>query len=424
MTLSIALALMGAATGFAAALVLVVRYSQGANHQSRLALAQSASARLRDLEQRAHGGALDAASAEQARIALLNELLAAGWQSQWWPLRGDRGALVVIGLAALAMGCFSLLPFASEGPSPTANISVAAAAPEDPDLARLELYVRSRSPSGATISPSSSPTQQELPDVGTMIERLAARLRSQPEDAEGWRMLGWSYLHTDQAAKAVEAFGRAVALRPQSSELASSYGEALVASEGGTVSVKAVDTFKAALALDAQDARARYYLALAKKQGGQKREALQDWLALQADPLEDEPWVRQLRENTQALALELNVDISIPAAGEAAQPGARELTAQEIRSVQALPLGQQRDLIRGMVEGLAERLQKTPRDEEGWLRLIRSRMVLGEEQAAREALKRALAAFSDDAKAGARIASAARTLGITTSTGNSESIKP
>jgi cytochrome c-type biogenesis protein CcmH len=167
-------------------------------------------------------------------------------------------------------------------------------------------------------------------------------------------------------------------------------------------------------------------LALAKKQGGQKREALQDWLALQAEPLEDEPWVRQLREHTRVLARELNVDSAIPAAaaGEAVQPGSRDLTAQEIRSVQALPLGQVRDLIRGMVEGLAERLQKTPRDEEGWLRLIRSRMVLGEEQAARDALRRALTAFSDDAKAEARIASAARTLGVTTSTGNSESIKP
>jgi cytochrome c-type biogenesis protein CcmH len=213
MTLSIALALIGAATGFAAALVLVVRYSQGANHQSRLALAQTASARLRDLEQRAHGGALGAASAEQARIALLNELLAADWQSQWWPLRGDRGALVAIGLAALATGCFSVLPFASEGPSAAGNISMAAAAPQDPDLARLELYVRSRAPSSATASAIGSPTQKELPDVGTMIERLAARLRSQPEDAEGWRMLGWSYLHTEQAAKAVEAFGRAVAQR-------------------------------------------------------------------------------------------------------------------------------------------------------------------------------------------------------------------
>jgi len=66
-----------------------------------------------------------------------------------------------------------------------------------------------------------------------------------------------------------------------------------------------------------------------------------------------------------------------------------------------------------MVNGLSDRLKNSPRDEQGWLRLIRSRVVLGEPQAAQEALARALAAFSDDAAAAARITNAARELGVT-----------
>jgi cytochrome c-type biogenesis protein CcmH len=168
-----------------------------------------------------------------------------------------------------------------------------------------------------------------LADVETMIERLAARLQTVPEDAEGWRMLGWSYFNTGRAAKAAEAYARAVALQPQSPELTSAYGEALAAAEASTKS-----------------------------------------------------------------------------------DSSPQLTTEQAQSIGALPADQQQAAIRGMVNGLADRLERSPRDEEGWLRLLRSRTVLGEEQAARESLAKALAAFPDDASARARIAAAAKELGL------------
>ena len=58
-----------------------------------------------------------------------------------------------------------------------------------------------------------------LPDVNTMIERLAARLETTPEDIKGWRMLGWSYFHTGRYEQAATAYARAVELDPNSAEL-------------------------------------------------------------------------------------------------------------------------------------------------------------------------------------------------------------
>jgi cytochrome c-type biogenesis protein CcmH len=92
--------------------------------------------------------------------------------------------------------------------------------------------------------------------------------------------------------------------------------------------------------------------------------------------------------------------------------GPRALTADEIKLAEALPSDQQQAMIRTMVSGLADRLESKPRDEEGWMRLIRSRLVLGEEGAAREALARALTVFADDASAGGRISAAAKELGL------------
>ena len=189
----------------------------------------------------------------------------------------------------------------------TSPVSAASATALDPDFARLEVYANAKAPRQRTTGPMSTP--QGLPDVETMIERLAARLQAAPDDAEGWRMLGWSYAHVQQASKAADAYARAVALLPQSAEIKSAYGEALVAAEAGAVTPKAIEMFQAALALDAGNAKAQYFVALAMDQAGRKKEALDAWLVLQSQPLGDEPWVAELRERTQVLARELGVQI-------------------------------------------------------------------------------------------------------------------
>ena len=65
-----------------------------------------------------------------------------------------------------------------------------------------------------------------------------------------------------------------------------------------------------------------------------------------------------------------------------------------------------------MVDGLANRLERSPRDAEGWIKLIRARIVLGESELARQALTRGLEAFGEDPPERDRIAAAAQQLGL------------
>lgn len=67
---------------------------------------------------------------------------------------------------------------------------------------------------------------QTLLDVDTMIERLASRLKTAPDDLRGWRMLGWSYFNTGAYEKAVLAYERASALDPSSDEIKQSLAAA------------------------------------------------------------------------------------------------------------------------------------------------------------------------------------------------------
>jgi cytochrome c-type biogenesis protein CcmH len=55
--------------------------------------------------------------------------------------------------------------------------------------------------------------QERLALVRSMVERLAARLKDNPNDMEGWTRLGQSYRVLGEEEKARDAFARAEALK-------------------------------------------------------------------------------------------------------------------------------------------------------------------------------------------------------------------
>ena len=77
-----------------------------------------------------------------------------------------------------------------------------------------------------------------------------------------------------------------------------------------------------------------------------------------------------------------------------------------------IPPSQQDEMVKGMVDRLAMRLQQSPRDERGWMMLMRSRMVQNDREGAAAALRSGLAAFGDDAAVQQRLRTAAGELGI------------
>jgi cytochrome c-type biogenesis protein CcmI len=87
-------------------------------------------------------------------------------------------------------------------------------------------------------------------------------------------------------------------------------------------------------------------------------------------------------------------------------------SGQTRADVAALPPEQRGDAIRGMVEGLAEKLSKNGHDLQGWLQLIRSYVVLGERQKAEAAVASARAQLAGDAQAPERIDELVRQLGL------------
>ena len=278
---------------------------------------------------------------------------------------------------------------------------------------------QARTDAPAAASTASDETQ---PDVGVMISNLEKRLKDNPDDAEGWRMLGWSLYGTGKYAEAAQAYRRATQLDPKAVEGWSALGEALVLAGNDKVTPDAANAFGKALEIDPKDPRARYFMAMSKEQAGDSKGAVAGLLALLKDTPAGAPW----EANVRALVAEIGKKANIPVDAELAAikppsggAGAQVATAaipgpstQQMREAAAMPKGQQDAMIQGMVDGLDAKLKANPKNLSGWIMLMRSRSQLGETAKAKKALADARAAFAGDSASLAQLSEAAAALGI------------
>lgn len=289
-----------------------------------------------------------------------------------------------------------------------------------------KLYTDQAPTAAAPLAPLNA--QGEPASVDEVIAALEARLQDNPDDAEGWRMLGWSYFETQRFAESSTAMRRAVQLAPRNSEYHSMLGEALVmASKDEAISTDARSAFARAIEIDPKDARARYFLAAAKDIDGKHAEAIEDWFSLLAETPADAPYAKDIRDVIRNVGTQNGIDVdkrlasarfAPPAAGFKTD-GAQTATAaipgpnrDQMAAAAALPQGQQDMMVRQMVDGLAERLTREPGDTDGWIMLLRSRMQLGETGKAQAALRDATAALKNKAKDQRRVREAAAALGV------------
>jgi cytochrome c-type biogenesis protein CcmH len=125
-------------------------------------------------------------------------------------------------------------------------------------------------------------------------------------------------------------------------------------------------------------------LGLAAEQDDRRQQAAEVWRELLAGAPADAPWTDLVRESLA------RVD---PSAAAPPPPGP---SAADIAAAGRLAPEQRMAMVRGMVERLAERLKRDGSDLEGWLRLIRAYMVLGDRDKARAALSDARRALASD----------------------------
>ncbi len=236
----------------------------------------------------------------------------------------------------------------------------------------------------------------EQNDFPAMIAQVEAHLAKNPQDAEGWMVLAPAYRRMGRYGEAAEAYARALTLTKPTAKLHTDLGETLVLANEGLVVARARKAFEDALALDKSDMKARFYRALADKQEGKREGAIAAWRAMLEEGPKDAPW----RSAVEAQIASLE------------QPAVPKLSEEQMAAAQDMSAEDRQKMIRGMVDGLASRLRENGKDLDGWLRLARARMVLGERNEAVAALAQAETHFKDDQASLARIADARKSLGL------------
>jgi cytochrome c-type biogenesis protein CcmH len=252
------------------------------------------------------------------------------------------------------------------------------------------------------------------------IESLEERTRAQPKDAGAWQRLGTAYFEAGRFADGARALEQASTLTPDKAAVWSALGEARVyADSRDPMPAQAAAAFERALAIDAKDSRARYFLAVKRDLAGDHAGAIGDWLALLRDTPADAPWRADLVRTIEQVGKINQIDVAPRLAAAQASapppvmpPAARGIpgpTAQDMAAAAKLSPGEQRQMADGMVSRLEARLKQSPADPDGWVMLMRSRMSLGQNDKAAQALKDAIAA--NPARAD-MLREQARTLGV------------
>ena len=332
---------------------------------------------LKEVDRDTMAGTISATDAELAKIEIQRRLLAASRSAETSrPLTPAWKGLAIIASAGLVilggvnlygyMGSPGLSNVAApplQSPAPVASQQTPAAQPQ----------------ADATANP---PANQ----VGDMISKLAQRLKDNPNDADGWRMLGWSYFNTQRYQDSADAYARAVTLDPANIDYKSAYAEALVQAAQGIVTPSAQKIVGEVLAKDPKEARARFYDALGHEQAGDQSGALDRWLSLLADAPLDAPWRDDVKQRVVELGKATSRDVSSAVA----------VTSLPASNQQQLGQADQSAMVDGMIATLAAKLDKNPNDRDGWAMMIRSLLVKGDKAGADQALAKALEIFKSD----------------------------
>jgi cytochrome c-type biogenesis protein CcmH len=265
-------------------------------------------------------------------------------------------------------------------------------------LIALPLYIKFGNPKSADV-----PLQERLKgaianqDFAALVATVEAHLAEAPNDIKGWQVLAPAYKREKRWSDAAGAYFNILKLAPANADAIADYAEMLVFASEGMVTADAQKAFEEALKLDAKNPRARFFDALAIKQEGKSDEAKK----LFTDFLNESPAGAPWRPMVEAELRDLS-GAKAPA-----------LSEEQIATIQAMPVGDQATMIKGMIDGLEQKLGRDSHDLEGWLRLIRARSVSNEVEKAKGSLQIALTLFKNEPASLDALNGLAKELGLT-----------
>lgn len=276
-----------------------------------------------------------AAKAELAREMLRQKADAAGKAMGKWSFGQPAMAVALVGIAVIAISVYAAVGSPQlDNEAPPAVADAAA-----PDI-----------------------------DVDTALAKIESQLKTNPNDLKGWTVIAPLYMQMARYADAEKAFRQMIALGDETPKTQTDLAEALLMQKQGDASGEPMALLRAAAAQNPADPRSRFYIAGELTRTGDYANAVTAWKDLIALSKGGEPWLATAEEGLRFAQAD-----GAPAA--------------------VTPAPAQSDAIKGMVGGLADRLDQSGGTIEEWTRLVRSYLVLGDKASAQAAYNKAALAY-------------------------------
>ncbi|MEN8174204.1 MAG: c-type cytochrome biogenesis protein CcmI [Pseudomonadota bacterium] len=208
-------------------------------------------------------------------------------------------------------------------------------------LAAIPLYLHLGAPqhidvvgagAGVTNPNPHAGDDKKLPSIGEMVTALEKRLEENPDDANGWYLLGRTYMSLERYAEAAKAYAKVNALAAEDPTVLLSYADALAMSQGGRISGKPAELVARALELAPDNTTALWLSGTAAEEAGNYREAVAYWRRVEANEQADPQVVSEIRSLIAQAAAKGGFD-----AGEVAVPGQLPRIASAVPESPAVP---------------------------------------------------------------------------------------
>jgi len=116
--------------------------------------------------------------------------------------------------------------------------------------------------------------------IAANVEKLAKRLEQNPNDAEGWLMLGRSYISMERFADAAAAYEHVTKLNGNDAGVWADYAEAFAMANGQRLAGKPTEAINRALQIDPKHQKALDLAGSAAYQAGDYKKAIDYWQKL------------------------------------------------------------------------------------------------------------------------------------------------
>lgn len=150
-------------------------------------------------------------------------------------------------------------------------------------------------------APRSSPPQAQgevTPEqIQAMVERLAERMKAEPDNAEGWSMLARSYFAMGRFEDAANAYASLVKIVDGDAQVWTDYADAVAMKQGRRLAGEPEQMLRKALELDPDNVKALALAGSAAMQRGDAAAARVHWERLLKLLPADSPLIRPIRES-------------------------------------------------------------------------------------------------------------------------------